>query len=69
MPSKRYLTLHAACAKVANMSGAAEYLDELHRKREEGTVFANDGSDALILQECIWDTYLGTGMTQVVVSG
>jgi hypothetical protein len=69
MPSKRYLTLHAACAKVAHMSAAAEYLDELYRKREEGTVFATDGSDASILQKCIWDTYLAMPVTQVAVSG
>jgi hypothetical protein len=60
MPSKRYLKLHAACAKVANKSGAADFLNNLDELGEEGTVFATDGSDASILQECIWDAYMGT---------
>lgn len=48
LPDPRYLALHAACARVAHMSGAAEYIDRIFREMEETGVLANDGgSDAL----------------------
>ncbi|KAL0958578.1 hypothetical protein HGRIS_000716 [Hohenbuehelia grisea] len=49
MPNKRYLAMHAACAKVAHMSGAAEALDDLDRRYDEGTVLAWDGGSADLL--------------------
>jgi hypothetical protein len=49
LPSPDLIALHAACARVAHMSGAAEYLDRLERDVEETTVLANDGSSAHLL--------------------
>jgi len=55
MPSKEYLSLHAACAKVANMSGAAEYLEDLDGEREEGKTLAADGSSMPLFENVLWD--------------
>jgi len=60
MPSRKYLTLHAACAKVANLSGAADYLDDLDRDQEEGSVLAFDGSSAAVFEHAIRDAFWST---------
>ncbi|KAG8713232.1 hypothetical protein FRC08_013529 [Ceratobasidium sp. 394] len=49
LPSRRYLSLRAACAKVLYMSGAAEVIDRVLRDRERVQVLANDGSSAELL--------------------
>jgi len=49
LPDRRLLTLHAVCARVAHMSGAAEVIDELDRDVEEIRVLAFDGSSARLL--------------------
>jgi hypothetical protein len=49
LPSQDLIALHAACARVAHMSGAAEYLDRFERDVEETTVLASDGSSAHLL--------------------
>jgi len=45
LPSPRLLALHAACAQVANLSGASEYLDRVFQEMEdlEMGVLAQDG--------------------------
>ena len=48
-PNPRYLALHAACAKVAFMSGAAEHIDMIMRDMEDIKVLAADGSSAQVL--------------------
>ena len=48
-PNPRYLALHAACAKVAFMSGAAEHIDMIMRDIEDIKVLAADGSSAEVL--------------------
>ena len=48
-PDARYLALHAACAKVAFMSGAAEHIDMVMRDMEDIKVLAADGSSANVL--------------------
>ncbi|KZP20503.1 hypothetical protein FIBSPDRAFT_742124, partial [Athelia psychrophila] len=48
-PDPRYLKLHAACAQVAHLSGAAKYIDNILRDLEEIRVLANDGSSADLL--------------------
>ncbi|KDQ34141.1 hypothetical protein PLEOSDRAFT_1024167, partial [Pleurotus ostreatus PC15] len=53
VPSPHLLSLHAACAKVANLSGAAEYLDDLHREMEATKVLAFDGGSAETLYYAI----------------
>ena len=61
LPNPKLLALHAACARVAHMSGAAktfdelecdvedEAFDELERDVEETRVLAFDGSSACLL--------------------
>jgi hypothetical protein len=50
VPSQRYLGLHAACCKVARLSGAAEAADLLYRDLETTKSLAEDGSSRDILQ-------------------
>ena len=49
LPNADLIALHAACARVAYMSGAAEYFDILERDAEEMTTLASDGSSASLL--------------------
>lgn len=49
LPSPRLLKLHAACAKMMEMAGAAEYVEsvlyDLERMEEEGTLMGDGSSD------------------------
>jgi len=49
LPDPRYLRVHAACAKVANLSGAGECIDKIIRDLEDIRVLAADGSSADVL--------------------
>ena len=49
LPDARYLEIHAACCKVAHMSGAAEYLDAIIRDMETMSFLASDGGSAEVL--------------------
>jgi hypothetical protein len=49
LPDPNLIALHAACARVAHMSGTAEYFDKLEQDVEEMTVLASDGSSAYLL--------------------
>ncbi|KZV59004.1 hypothetical protein PENSPDRAFT_660140 [Peniophora sp. CONT] len=49
LPSPSLLSLHAVCARVAHMSGAAEFFDEYGRNVEETLFMARDGSSAHVL--------------------
>jgi hypothetical protein len=49
LPDPRYLRIHAACAKVAHLSGAAEYIDVIFRDMEDTRVLATNGSSAELL--------------------
>jgi hypothetical protein len=51
LPEPRLLALHATCARVAHMSGAAEFLDQLRWDAEETRVLAFDGSSARLLSD------------------
>ncbi|RDB20369.1 hypothetical protein Hypma_012576 [Hypsizygus marmoreus] len=53
LPSADLLALHAACAKVAHLSGAAEYLDDFDRHLETSKVLAFDGGSAEVLRYAI----------------
>ena len=55
VPSRDYLALHAACAKVAHLSAAAEYIDFVTREIEETLVLSSDGASAAALEHAIWD--------------
>ncbi|KIM79419.1 hypothetical protein PILCRDRAFT_823348 [Piloderma croceum F 1598] len=51
LPDSRYLKMHAACCRVAHMSGAAGYLDDIMDDLDEGRtkVLSEDGSSSRIL--------------------
>jgi hypothetical protein len=49
VPNRHTLAFHAACARVAHMSGAANAFDEAGRDVEETRDFAFDGSSARLL--------------------
>ncbi|KAJ8474634.1 hypothetical protein ONZ51_g7079 [Trametes cubensis] len=55
LPSPKYLRVHAACCKIAHMSGAAEYLDMVYGEMEELKVLAHDGTSADVLCYAIHD--------------
>ncbi|PPQ65717.1 hypothetical protein CVT26_000334 [Gymnopilus dilepis] len=48
LPDPRYLALHAACARVAHLSGAGEYIDEVLRDLETTGVLAPHGSSDVL---------------------
>ncbi|KAG6371938.1 hypothetical protein JVT61DRAFT_8949 [Boletus reticuloceps] len=49
VPARELLALHATCCKVAHLSGAAEYIDEISRDADELDVLSADGTSAAIL--------------------
>ncbi|KAI0334048.1 hypothetical protein GY45DRAFT_1295942 [Cubamyces sp. BRFM 1775] len=49
LPSPKYLRIHAACFRIAHLSGAAEHLDHIFREMEELKVLALDGTFADVL--------------------
>lgn len=67
LPSARLLKLHAACCKMMEMAGAAEYvesvIEDLDRMEEHGTLAANGSSDLGMLLRikglCGWSGDLG----------
>ncbi|KAJ3782032.1 hypothetical protein GGU10DRAFT_276343, partial [Lentinula aff. detonsa] len=50
LPSPDLLALHAVCAKVAHLSGAGEYVEQLDRDVEELCVLAADGQSFQTLE-------------------
>ena len=52
-PDPQLLALHATCTRVAHMSGAAKFLDQLQWDGEETNVLAFDGSSAGLLSNLI----------------
>ncbi|KAJ3498576.1 hypothetical protein NLJ89_g10201 [Agrocybe chaxingu] len=49
LPDPKLLAIHAVCAKVAHMSGAAEYFDKFDCDVEDITVLSQDGTSAPLL--------------------
>ena len=49
LPDPRYLEIHAACCRVAYMSGATEHLNQVMRDMEDTTILAEDGGSAEVL--------------------
>jgi hypothetical protein len=51
LPDPRYLKMHAACCRVAHMSGAAKYIDDIMANLDEGhkKVLSVDGLDGKYL--------------------
>lgn len=62
-PHSQLLALHATCARVAHMSGAAEFFDELEWEAEETNVLASDGSSARLLSDLISPFVVIRGVT------
>jgi len=50
LPDPRFIAIHAACCRVAHLSGAAEYIEDIYRKTEMTYVLADNGSSAELLQ-------------------
>ncbi|KAG8938888.1 hypothetical protein FRC04_007344 [Tulasnella sp. 424] len=50
LPRSDYLRIHAACAKIAHLSGAAEYFQTILKEWEERPVLASDGGSADVLR-------------------
>ncbi|RPD55394.1 hypothetical protein L227DRAFT_510242, partial [Lentinus tigrinus ALCF2SS1-6] len=53
LPSPKYLRIHAACCRIAHLSGAVEYLDKVYRDREDLGVLAEDGASAPVLSHLL----------------
>ncbi|KAI6012947.1 hypothetical protein PISMIDRAFT_19565 [Pisolithus microcarpus 441] len=49
LPNPTYLAIHAACAKVAHHSGAAEHIEEVLKRMEDTLVLAEDGGSSDVL--------------------
>jgi len=49
LPNPTYLRIHAACCRVAHLSGAGEYMDKILEDLEDIRVLSKDGSSAHIL--------------------
>ena len=54
VPSRAYLELHAACCRVAHLSGAGEHIDTILREMEDIQVLSQDGTSAEALQYALW---------------
>lgn len=50
VPNPQLLELHAACARVARLSGAGEYIEKVLMELEDSKVLAKDGGSALALE-------------------
>ena len=58
-PDPKLLALHASCAHVIHMSGAAEHLEQVLEDMEETKVLSPDGGSAKVLVDalfCLPDT-------------
>jgi hypothetical protein len=53
VPSPELLALHAACAKVAHLSGAGEQIDKFDRDLDDLRVLAPDGSSSSVLAHAL----------------
>jgi len=53
VPSPKLIALHAACAKVAHLSGASAYIDKLDQDADDLDVLAGDGGSSDILTHVI----------------
>jgi hypothetical protein len=51
LPDPRYIKMHAACCRVAHMSGAAGYMDDIMDDLDQGRtqVLSEDGSGGILL--------------------
>jgi len=55
VPSPNYLAIHAACAKVAHLSGAAGCIDQFYRDMDDSKTLVPDGASASMLEHAIFE--------------
>ncbi|KXN81616.1 hypothetical protein AN958_04110 [Leucoagaricus sp. SymC.cos] len=55
VPSPTYLAIHAACAKVAHLSGAAKCIDKFYRDMDDSKTLDTDGASAAMLEHAIFE--------------
>lgn len=55
VPSVAYLAIHAACAKVAHLSGAGAYIDKFYRDMDDSTTLDPSGASAEMLKHAIFE--------------
>jgi hypothetical protein len=53
VPDPIYLAIHAACAKVAHLSGAAACIDKFEYDMEDGETLDPDGASVNMLEQAI----------------
>lgn len=53
LPSPAFLKLHAACCKIARLSGASKYVWKFYTDMKDTHVLAHDGSTARLLEEAL----------------
>jgi len=58
LPDSRYLRVHAAICRVAQLSGAVQYLDSYDLELETSMVLASDGSSSELLSSQLRRTLL-----------
>ena len=49
LPNPAYLRIHAACCRVAHLSGAGKYIDKVSEDLKDVRVLSKDGSSAHLL--------------------
>ncbi|KAH9482082.1 hypothetical protein JR316_0004177 [Psilocybe cubensis] len=54
LPSPVYLAIHAACAKVAHLSGAAAYIDKYNEDLDDSTTLDPSGKSADLLEHALF---------------
>jgi len=54
VPSRTYLGIHAACAKVAHLSGAGQCIDKFYRDLEDWKTLDPDGGSVDMLEHAIF---------------
>ena len=59
IPSPELIASHAACAKVAHLSGASAYIDRLDQDADDLDVLACDGGSSDVLTHMIFRTCVG----------
>ena len=55
VPFPSYLAIHAACARVAHLSGAAKCIDKLYRDMDKSQILAPDWASASMLEHAIFE--------------
>ncbi|PPQ78866.1 hypothetical protein CVT25_002434 [Psilocybe cyanescens] len=55
--SPTYLVIHAACAKVTRLSGAAARIDKLYRNMQESETFYPNGTSASMSKHAILELH------------